>query len=69
MSVILRPRTTAYPLTGLSTRSRSGRGLASALTGAAVVLTLILAAVIPAKADHLPESFNESGAITGFLGT
>lgn len=47
MSVILRPRTAH----SLGTRNRTGRELATMVTGGAVVLVLLLAAAIPVAAE------------------
>ena len=51
MSIILKPRTTRSAARGQGASTLSGRGLATILTGGAVVLALILAMAIPAKAD------------------
>ena len=51
MSIIFKPRTTRLAAQGPGASSLSARGLATILTGGAVVLALILATAIPAKAD------------------
>lgn len=53
MSVILNPRSFACAGIGLSSRPRSPRNLVAAVTAGAVLLALVLAATIPARADSV----------------
>lgn len=51
MSIILKPRTTRFAARSQGIGALSARGLATILTAGAVVLAVILATAIPARAD------------------